>query len=326
MGIPRCGRREHRLRGGVVHVAVADLRDRSRVAAPHAGSPDHPHPARAFRLEGGHELDGPRELTGEAVAYPDGERRRRVGAVRDDVEVGVERRDLVHLRLGEAVLGRKGREMPGVERPEAVLDEMEVLDEVVAAVRADAEELADVVARRGIDLPALGRRPPAPPPAPVRRDRAARIGRIGRIGRAGTGRGYAARHRPAAGRTFDFGSRPAGGRAGGRGPGRRSRPRPRRAIPRHQERTRDRAPRPGGEGWLGGAVILRGRSENVIVLPPGWRLWGRRRRLRATFDQDRFRDLPRAPVGRRQTYRSAHLDATLGAGPRSGRASAATVP
>ena len=34
------------------------------------------------------------------------------------------------------MLGREGREVPGVEGPETVLDEVKVLDEVVALVRA----------------------------------------------------------------------------------------------------------------------------------------------------------------------------------------------
>ena len=154
------------------------------------------------------------------------------------------------------MLGREGREMPGVERPETVLDEMQVLDEVVALVRPPANETADVLARGGVDLPALGRRPPPPAAPPIRGNR---------IARGGVGGHHVAR--------------------------------PRRAAPRHQERTPDGAPRPGGGRWLERAVIERGRSDIAIVLPPGWRPRDRRRRLRANFDRNRLRNPPRVPAG-----------------------------
>ena len=145
-----------------------------------------------------------------------------------------------------------------MERPEAVLDEMEVLDEVVALPRPVTEELADLVSRRGVDLATLGRRPTAPATAPVRRYRARNVA--------------------------------------GRGAGGRTRYGTRRMLPRHQEHPPDSAPRPAGP-WLGGTVIVRGRSEIAIVLPPGWRLGYRRGRLRATFDQGRIRNRPRGPGG-----------------------------
>ena len=121
-----------------------------------------------------------------------------------------------------------------------------------------ANEAADVLARGGVDLPALGRRPPPPAAPPIRGNR---------IARGGVGSHHVAR--------------------------------PRRAAPRHQVRTPDGAPRPGGdERWLGRAVIVRGRSDIAIVLPPGWRPRDRRRRLRANFDRNRLRNPPRDPAGR----------------------------
>ena len=106
---------------------VADLRDGGGIAAPHARCADDPHTVGALRIQSGPELDGPRELAGEAVADPDREGRRRFRSVGHEVEVGVEGRDLVHLRLGETVLGREGREVPGVERSVAILDDVQVL-------------------------------------------------------------------------------------------------------------------------------------------------------------------------------------------------------
>ena len=285
VGIPRRGRRENGRGRRVVDVAVADFRNGRGIATSHAGGADHPHPVRAPLLQGGHERDGPRKLAREAVAHPHGDGRRRGSAVRHDVEVGVERRGLVHLGLGEAVLGGESREMPGAERAETVLDEMQVLDEVIALVRTLANEAADVLARGGIDLPALGRRPPPPAAPPVRGNRA----RL--AGRRGTG----------------------GGARPGPGPGLR------RTAPRHQEHPPDSARKPGGRR-LAGVAIVRGRSDITIAiaLPSGWWPRGRRRRLsrrlRPEPSPEPAAGSDRRPADRRQTYRPASLDAMTGAG------------
>ena len=91
----------------------------------------------------------------EAVADPDRQRRRRALAFHRHVEVGIEGRDLIDFRHGEAHLCRECREMAGREAAEVVLNLVQMLDQQVGAPGLVAEQVADLLLRRGIDLPAL---------------------------------------------------------------------------------------------------------------------------------------------------------------------------
>ena len=74
--------------------------------------------------------------------------------------MGVEGRDLVDLGLGEPhLLGERGQ-MRGRQVAEAVLDQVQMLDQQVAPARPVAEQRAHLVERRILELAALGLRPP----------------------------------------------------------------------------------------------------------------------------------------------------------------------
>ena len=124
------------------------------------------------RAQLGQESLGPGHGAAQAVADPDGQRRGRVLALLHDVEVVIEGRDLVDLGLGETQFVRQDGDMLGRDVAPAVLDQVQELDQVVAAAWPVAEELAQLVARLGPYLPPPGGDPPASPPlAGVRRRR-----------------------------------------------------------------------------------------------------------------------------------------------------------
>ena len=147
---------EHRSGGRVVDVVMADLRGRSGVATTHARSPQHPKRLAGTRFELPQESAGAHQLAGQAVADPDRERRERPRIFVDHVEMGIEGGRLVDLRHRHAHFLGQGGEMGGRETPEAVLHQVEVLDEQVAAARALPEQRADLVLRAGLHLAALG--------------------------------------------------------------------------------------------------------------------------------------------------------------------------
>ena len=92
----------------------------------------------------------------QAVAHAHGDRRRRGLAFLHHVEVVVEGRDLVHLGLRELHLLGQRREVRGREAAEAVLDAVQVLDEVLARARHASDEARDLGAGDGIHGASLG--------------------------------------------------------------------------------------------------------------------------------------------------------------------------
>ena len=147
---------------------VADLGDRRAVALPHAGRAHDPDLRRVEPvLQRRDQLPGAQQLAGQAVADPDGERRRRRLVLLDHVEMGVEGRDLVDLGLRQAHLLGERREMGGREVAVAVLDQMQMLDQQIAPARPLAEQApAPPRARRGSTWRPLGRAAPRRRPAP----------------------------------------------------------------------------------------------------------------------------------------------------------------
>ncbi len=157
MGVTGPDREGHLVGRRVVDVVVADLGHRRRVAMPHAGRAHHPDLERIEPLaECRHQLPRPHQLAGQAVADPDRQRRRRRLALLDHVEMGVEGRDLVDLGLGEAHLLCERCQMGGREMAEAILDQVQVLDQESAPARPALEQGAHRLEGRGIDLSALG--------------------------------------------------------------------------------------------------------------------------------------------------------------------------
>ena len=73
------------------------------------------------------------------------------------VEMSVEGRDLIDLGERKLHLGGERGEMRGREMAVAVLDQVQVLDQEIALAAARAEQRANLIDRRRIDLAALGR-------------------------------------------------------------------------------------------------------------------------------------------------------------------------
>ena len=143
---------------GLVHmveVAVSDFGHRGGVAPAHARRADDPD---ALTEGGGQRLQqgaGAGQLARKAVADPNRDRRRRLLAFGEHVEVGVERRDLVDLRHRQTHLVSQRGEVRRGDAVPGVLYQVQVLDEQVAVAGTIAEQLADFVEGSRIDLPAL---------------------------------------------------------------------------------------------------------------------------------------------------------------------------
>ena len=134
---------------------VADRHDRGLVAAAHARRAHDAHISAEPALEIAQQGHRAGELAAEAVADPHRQRRRRFLVVHDDVEMGVERGDLVDLDEGQPHLLGERRQMARIEAAEMVLQQVQVLDQQIAPPLAVAEQCLDLVQGRRIDLPAL---------------------------------------------------------------------------------------------------------------------------------------------------------------------------
>ena len=142
---------------------------------PMQGARDDAHVGRVDGvLQPGQQLAAAHHRAGEAVADPDRDRRRRRLALLHHVEVGVEGRDLVHLRLRQPHLVRERRQVLRRQAAVAILDQVQELDQQVPPPRPLAEKLADLVRRRRLDLPPPRREAPPPTTLPrLRRPRGA---------------------------------------------------------------------------------------------------------------------------------------------------------
>ena len=115
---------------GVIDMMMPDLEDRRGVAAPHAGRAEHPHFGRikaAFQCLP--QLRGAHHFTRERVADADRQRRRRGFVFFHDIEVGVERRDLVDFGHRQAHLFGQGAQMRRRKVTMGVLDQVQEFDQ-----------------------------------------------------------------------------------------------------------------------------------------------------------------------------------------------------
>ena len=120
------------------HLDMAHGSNGRAVASADAGRAHHPHVDAELPRQLGEQLVRTRHGAGQAVAHPHRDRRRR-RAVLHHVEMGVERRDLVDLGLGELHLRGECGEMRRREMAVAILQEMQVFDEKIAPARPVAE-------------------------------------------------------------------------------------------------------------------------------------------------------------------------------------------
>ena len=157
------------LRGRPHHLRMADGADRRTVAGAHARRAHDAHVLAEPVRQRAQKMLGTGHGAGKRIAHAHGDRGRRRLALLHHVEMGVEGRDLVHLRERELHLLRERGEMRGGEMAVPVLDQMQMLDEKVAPPRPLAEKRAHLVERLGFDLAALGGFPRAvAPPRPGR--------------------------------------------------------------------------------------------------------------------------------------------------------------
>ena len=153
--------------GRVLVQGVPDRRDRCLVAAAHARRANHPHPIAEPISQTGQQGWRAGQLAAEAVADPYRQRRRRRFVIHDDVEMSVERGDLVDLDQRQPHLLGQCRQMAGMQAAEMVLQQMQMLDQQVAAALAEPEQCLHLGERRRIDLPPL-RMVETPPPTRTR--------------------------------------------------------------------------------------------------------------------------------------------------------------
>ena len=157
MSVAGLGGSLHRFCRGMVDMAMADLGDGSRGAATHAGCPHHPHLLRIGPLlQCLHESSGPHHLASQAVTDPNSQAWRRRLPFLDRVEMGVKGRDFVDFGLRKAHFFGKGAHMGCGQVAEAVLDQMQKLDQEIPIARAVAEQVPDLDQRLVVELPALG--------------------------------------------------------------------------------------------------------------------------------------------------------------------------
>src|SRR6516162_11473215 len=121
----------------------------------HARPPHHAHTIAEPDLEIGEKLRCPGEFAAEAVADADGDPRRGGLSIHDDVEMGVERGNLVDLDQRQPHLLGERRQMARMQAAEMVLQQMEMLDKQIATPLAVAEQCLNLGERRRIDLPSF---------------------------------------------------------------------------------------------------------------------------------------------------------------------------
>src|ERR1700730_18186756 len=143
---------------------MADRHDRRAMAAAHARCADNAYAVAEPGAQPIKELHPAGQLAAQTVADPHGQRRRWRLVVHDDVEMGVERGDLVDLDEREAHLLGECREMARIEATEMVLQQMQVLDQQVAPPFTGVEQRLNLAERGRVDLPALRVIGPAPTP------------------------------------------------------------------------------------------------------------------------------------------------------------------
>ncbi len=140
--------------GRVLVQRMAQGRDRRVVAAAHARRAHDAHARAEFLRQLGQDPLAAHQGAGQAVAHAYCERRRRRLVLHHDVEMRIERGDLVDLDERELHLLRQRREVARVEAAELVLDEMQELDQQIAPARLVAQQRLDLGERIGLDLAA----------------------------------------------------------------------------------------------------------------------------------------------------------------------------
>jgi len=144
----------------VVDMEMSNLAYRSGIAAAHARCAQH---SDLRWIDTGFEclikrlcaLNG----AGDGIADAHSSGRRRLFALFNNVEMGIEGGDLVGRGLRKPHLLAEGTQVSGRNIVVAILNEVQIFDQEVVAPRLGLEKLADLLKRLGFKLPTLGKSP-----------------------------------------------------------------------------------------------------------------------------------------------------------------------
>ena len=150
-------------RSRIEYIAVSDFGDRRAIAEPDAGRAHHANAGAGLVLQFVQQLFRAHHGAGQRIADANGQRRDIRLAFLHHVEMRVEGRGLEHFRKRQLHLVGKRRQMRRRDLAIFVLDQVQVLDQEIAAPRPVAEQKLDLVGGGRVDLAALrGRLGPLP--------------------------------------------------------------------------------------------------------------------------------------------------------------------
>ena len=172
VGIAILHRRKHACRGGMVDEVMADLDRRRRVAAADTRRAHHANAGADPALKFVQQLFRTHHGAGERIANANRQRRDVLFPLLHHIEMRVEGCGLEHFGKRQLHLVGKGREVSGGNLMICVLDQVQMLDQEIAAARPVAEQKLDLLCSRRIDLAALGRRFGSPASLPRMVERA----------------------------------------------------------------------------------------------------------------------------------------------------------
>ncbi|MEO8779146.1 MAG: hypothetical protein ABI389_10815 [Rhodanobacter sp.] len=148
--------RNHTFRGGCRNRLLPAYRDWRVGAAPDAGHALDTHMGSQRALQRFDKLVRTAHRACHRITDAHGERRRLRGRISDNIEMMVERRDLVHLGHRQPQLVGVRRQMLDAQAAIAIIDAMQALQQHVAPARHVAKGFLHRKQRSGIGLTALG--------------------------------------------------------------------------------------------------------------------------------------------------------------------------
>ena len=168
VGLAGLGRGKHVGHGRMIDEVMADLGRRRGIATADAGRAHHADAGTGLVLQLLQQRFRAQHGAGQRIADADGQRRDIRLAFLHDVEMRIEGRGLEHFGKRQFHLVGERCEMRRRDLAVLVLDQVQMLDQQIAAPRPVAEQQLDLMRRRRVDLAALrGRFRPFPPRAGV---------------------------------------------------------------------------------------------------------------------------------------------------------------
>ena len=156
VGLAGLGGGEHVGNSGVIDKVMPDLGRRRGIAAADTGRAHHANAGAGLVLQLLQQFFRAQHRAGQRVADADGQRRDIRLAFLHDVEMRVEGRGLEHFGERQLHLVGQGCEMRGGNLVIGVLDQVQMLDQEIAAPRPVAEQMLDLVGGGGTTWRPLG--------------------------------------------------------------------------------------------------------------------------------------------------------------------------